>query len=118
MTIGVDQSENKSPSSRISSAIAAADQAREAYSPVFIITDFEADSEEWDYSLQSRLEDALSENRIWIKLQPQIDLQSGRIVGAEALARWVDEQRGEISPARFILQCERDRKSTRLNSSH
>ncbi|OGS47702.1 MAG: hypothetical protein A3J40_05475, partial [Erythrobacter sp. RIFCSPHIGHO2_12_FULL_63_10] len=107
MTIGVDQSDNKAPSSRISSAIAAADQAREAYHPVFIISDFEADSEEWDYSLQSRLEDALSENRIWIKLQPQIDLQSGLIVGAEALARWVDEERGEISPARFIPQCER-----------
>lgn len=107
MTIGVDQSDNKAPSSRISSAIAAADQARETYRPVFIISDFEADSEAWDYSLQARLEDALSENRIWIKLQPQIDLQSGLIVGAEALARWVDEQRGEISPARFIPQCER-----------
>lgn len=107
MTIGVDQSDNKAPSSRISSAIAAADQAREAYHPVFIISDFEADSEEWDYSLQSRLEDALSDNRIWIKLQPQINLQSGLFVGAEALARWVDEERGEISPARFIPQCER-----------
>lgn len=107
MTIGVDHSKNKSPSSRISSAIAAADQAREAYRPVFIITNFEADSETWDYSLQARLEQALTENRISIKLQPQIELQSGRIVGAEALARWVDEERGEISPARFILQCER-----------
>ncbi|WP_428028359.1 EAL domain-containing protein [Altererythrobacter sp.] len=107
MTIGVDHSNNKLPSSRISSAIAAADQARETYRPVFIITDFEADSEAWDYSLQARLEDALSENRIWIKLQPQIDLQTGLIVGAEALARWVDQQHGEISPARFILQCER-----------
>lgn len=107
MTIGVDHSKNKSPSSRISSAIAAADQAREAYRPVFIITNFEADSETWDYSLQARLEQALTENRISIKLQPQIELQSGLIVGAEALARWVDEERGEISPARFILQCER-----------
>ncbi|MFL0357130.1 EAL domain-containing protein [Erythrobacter sp. GH1-10] len=107
LTVGVDQSDNKAPSSRISSAIAAADQAREAYRPVFIITDFEADSETWDYSLQSRLENALSDNRIWIKLQPQVDLQTGLFVGSEALARWVDEERGEISPARFILQCER-----------
>src|SRR3546814_10566753 len=44
MTIGVDQSEDKSPSSRISSAIAAADQAREAYRPVFIITDLDRKS--------------------------------------------------------------------------
>src|SRR3546814_17345943 len=68
------------------------------------ISDWSSDvcSSDLDYSLQSRLEDALSENRIWIKLQPQIDLKSGRIVGAEALARWVDEQRGEIPPTRFI----------------
>lgn len=107
MTIGVDESSEKSVSSRLSAAIAAADQAREAYRPVFIISDFAADSEEWDYSLQSRLESALSEDRISIKLQPQADLRDGRIVGAEALARWVDEERGEIPPSRFILQCER-----------
>lgn len=107
MTIGVDESSEKSISSRLSAAIAAADQAREAYRPVFIISDFAADSEEWDYSLQARLEAALSEDRISIKLQPQADLRDGRIVGAEALARWVDEERGEVPPSRFILQCER-----------
>lgn len=107
MTIGADLSKGGMPSSRISSAIAAADQAREAYRPVFIITNFEADSEAWDYSLQSRLEDALTEDRISIKLQPLIELQSGQIIGAEALARWSDKERGAISPAQFILQCER-----------
>lgn len=107
MTVGVDQSFEKPMTSRLNSAIAAADQAREAYRPVFVISDFEADSEDWDYSLQSRLEDALSEDRIGIKLQPQANLQTGEIVGAESLARWVDEKHGDISPARFILQCER-----------
>ncbi|MEO0870867.1 MAG: EAL domain-containing protein [Pseudomonadota bacterium] len=107
ITIGVDQSNEGDVSNRISSAIAAADQAREAYRPVFIISDFQADSEEWDHSLQSRLENALSENRISVKLQPKIDMQSGLFVGAEALARWTDQQRGEIPPVRFIIQCER-----------
>ena len=107
ITIGVDQSKEGDVSNRISSAIAAADQAREAYRPVFIISDFQADSEEWDHSLQSRLEHALSENRISVKLQPKVDMQSGLFVGAEALARWTDQKRGEIPPVRFILQCER-----------
>ncbi|MEO0642261.1 MAG: GGDEF domain-containing phosphodiesterase [Pseudomonadota bacterium] len=107
ITIGVDQSNEGDVSNRISSAIAAADQAREAYRPVFIISDFRADSEEWDHSLQSRLEHALSENRISVKLQPKVDMQSGLFVGAEALARWTDQERGEIPPVRFILQCER-----------
>ncbi len=107
LTIGVDCSLDKPLHARISSAIAAADQAREAYRPVFIINDFETDSEQWDYSLQARLETALSEDRISIKLQPKAEMETGRIVGAEALARWVDEQKGEISPAQFVPQCER-----------
>jgi len=107
ITVGVDQSLDGDAANRISSAIAAADQAREAYRPVFIISDFQADSEEWDHSLQSRLESALSENRISVKLQPKVEMQSGLFVGAEALARWTDQQRGEIPPIRFILQCER-----------
>ena len=107
MTMGVDSSRSSSSSSRLSSAIAAADQAREAYRPVFVISDLQSDQEEWDYSLQARLESALSEDRISIKIQPQAELRDGKIVGVEALARWVDEEKGEISPARFILQCER-----------
>ena len=107
MTIGVDQDANRTVSNRLSSAIAAADRAREAYRPVFMITDFQSDREDWDYSLQTRLEHALSHDRIDIALQPQFDLASGEIVGAEALARWFDEKQGQIPPERFIGQCER-----------
>lgn len=105
MTIGVDQSTEKTVSNRLSSAIAAADQAREAYRPVFIISDLQ--DEDWDHSLQSRLEQALSQDRIDIALQPQIDLGSGAIVAAESLARWYDQELGQISPDRFIGHCER-----------
>lgn len=107
MTIGVDQDAYRTVSNRLSSAIAAADRAREAYRPVFMITDFQSDREDWDYSLQTRLEHALSHDRIDIALQPQFDLVSGDIVGAEALARWFDEEQGQIPPERFIGQCER-----------
>ena len=107
MTFGIDDTGGRTPSNRLSSAIAAADQAREAYRPVFLISDLATDTEDWDYSLQSRLEEALSENRIGIQLQPQSDLASGEIVAAEALARWVDRERGDVPPARFISQCER-----------
>ena len=107
MTLGVDQDAYRTVSNRLSSAIAAADRAREAYRPVFMITDFQSDREDWDYSLQTRLEHALSHDRIDIALQPQFDLASGDIVGAEALARWFDEEQGQIPPERFIGQCER-----------
>ena len=38
--------------------------------------------------------------------QPKVDLQSGRIVGAEALARWIHPQYGIIAPLAFIPQLE------------
>ncbi|MBY0572524.1 MAG: EAL domain-containing protein, partial [Undibacterium sp.] len=34
--------------------------------------------------------------------QPQIDMRTGRLVGAEALARWIHPQHGVISPYAFI----------------
>ncbi len=34
--------------------------------------------------------------------QPKVDFQTGRIVGAEALARWIHPQQGVVSPYAFI----------------
>jgi EAL domain-containing protein (putative c-di-GMP-specific phosphodiesterase class I) len=45
---------------------------------------------------------ALVQGRFRLHYQPQIDLASGRIVGAEALIRWRDPELGEISPGEFI----------------
>ena len=45
---------------------------------------------------------ALEHGEFFLQYQPQVDLRSDRIVGAEALARWTHPDRGEIVPARFI----------------
>ena len=45
---------------------------------------------------------ALSSNNIRPHFQPIVDLQSGRILGAEALARWQDQGEAWISPIIFI----------------
>lgn len=49
-----------------------------------------------------RLETALAAGRLQLHYQPQVHLPSGRVMGAEALARWHDPEWGTMSPAEFI----------------
>lgn len=55
-----------------------------------------------DLELHNRLKNALAEERLELFYQPQIDIESGRVIGAEALLRWYDEQLGQVPPDRFI----------------
>ena len=45
---------------------------------------------------------ASERNEFVVHYQPEIDLQTGMIVGAEALVRWKDPDRGMIPPMEFI----------------
>jgi diguanylate cyclase (GGDEF)-like protein len=45
---------------------------------------------------------AIESGGLALHYQPQVDIESGRIVGLEALVRWNHVQRGPISPALFI----------------
>jgi len=53
-------------------------------------------------TLLGDLREAIQRHSIDIALQPKIDLESGRIVGAEALARWDHRGKGPVPPAEFI----------------
>ena len=52
--------------------------------------------------MESRLRSAINLGQLYCVYQPQLELSSGRIVGAEVLLRWHDEQLGQVSPAEFI----------------
>ncbi len=52
--------------------------------------------------LEARLRQALAEGHLRLYYQPQIEIATGQLIGAEALLRWFDPVEGMISPARFI----------------
>ena len=52
--------------------------------------------------LENRLRRALVERQFRVYYQPQVEIGSGRIIGAEALVRWQDPEHGLIPPIRFI----------------
>jgi diguanylate cyclase (GGDEF)-like protein/PAS domain S-box-containing protein len=53
-------------------------------------------------SIENSLRKGLERGEFVLYYQPQVDLESGSIVGMEALIRWNVAERGIISPAAFI----------------
>ncbi len=52
--------------------------------------------------VRSRLRRALEDGEFLLHYQPQVDLVTGGIVGAEALLRWRHPYRGILSPGEFV----------------
>jgi diguanylate cyclase (GGDEF)-like protein len=57
--------------------------------------------------LLSAMRVAIAQEHFTLSYQPQFDLLTGRLVGAEALIRWKHAELGNISPVRFIPLAER-----------
>ncbi|MGB4498476.1 MAG: EAL domain-containing protein [Methylococcaceae bacterium] len=53
-------------------------------------------------ALEMRLRKAIEQQEFQVFYQPQVEISTGKIIGAEALVRWIDPQQGLISPIHFI----------------
>jgi EAL domain-containing protein (putative c-di-GMP-specific phosphodiesterase class I) len=53
-------------------------------------------------ALENDLHEAISKNQFQLYYQPLVNLQTGHIVGSEALIRWLHPEHGFISPVNFI----------------
>ena len=56
--------------------------------------------------IKTSLCDALQREEFQVYYQPQVNIQTGKIMSAEALIRWLHPEKGLISPAQFIPSAE------------
>lgn len=114
VTFGTDAGGDRSLANRIGATLVAADEAAveglrwKAYDPAKL-----ADAE-WKLSLLGRLDAAIDSGEIWVAYQPQLELATGRICGAEALVRWSHPEKGEVSPQEFVLAAEQHDRIDKL----
>lgn len=62
---------------------------------------------EYRFQIEQYLRQAIEHQELSLVYQPQIQLNTGKIVGVEALSRWHHPQLGDVSPSDFITTAER-----------
>lgn len=72
----------------------------------FFVENMNANTQE-QVKLQGQLHSAVKNQEFVLHYQPQIDIPTGRIIGAEALIRWQHPERGLVPPGMFISLAER-----------
>jgi EAL domain-containing protein (putative c-di-GMP-specific phosphodiesterase class I) len=51
---------------------------------------------------------------VWVAYQPKLDIETRRIVGAEALARWTHPEKGPIAASEFVAAAEQHNRIGKL----
>lgn len=114
IAFGVDVTTERSLPNRLGSALVAAEEAAAEGLRWKGYDRERLKDAEWKLSLLGRLDLAIENGEVWVAFQPKLDLVSGRIIGAEALARWTHPDKGDISPQDFVLLAEQNNRIERL----
>lgn len=61
-----------------------------------------SDALNWEHYIASGMERAMKMGEFLVHLQPQYDMRSGKIIGAEALARWQHPSKGLMPAGQFV----------------
>jgi EAL domain-containing protein (putative c-di-GMP-specific phosphodiesterase class I)/CHASE2 domain-containing sensor protein len=106
ISFGVEIGSGRSLANRLASALVAAEEAAHdglkwKYHDPGTFAD-----KSWKLSMLSQLDSAIDKGEVWIALQPQLDLKTRRIIGAEALARWTHPEKGPIAASEFVAAAE------------
>ncbi len=78
-------------------------QAKQAGKNRYHVFDAEQDrSVRGHHERLTQLQDAMTRHEFKLYYQPKVNMRSGEVIGAEALIRWQDPQRGLLVPADFL----------------
>ena len=114
LSFGAELGSTRSLGNRIGSAVLAADEAWNEGLRWKLHDPARQEEVNWRVSLLGELDQAIDQGEVWLAYQPQYDIQRGRIVGAEALARWTHPHKGPISPAEFVAAAENNGRIAKL----
>jgi len=114
LTFGVELGSRRPNASRLGSALVAADEAWDQGLRWKYHDPARQEEASWRLSLLGELDAAIDKGEVWIAYQPQYDLRRGKVIGAEALARWTHPDKGPISPAEFVAAAEQQGRITKL----
>ena len=106
ISFGVEIGSGRSLANRLGSALVAAEEAAHAGLKWKVHDPEKLEDASWKLSILSQLDAAIDKNEVWIAFQPQLDLTTRKIVGAEALARWTHPEKGPIAASEFVAAAE------------
>jgi diguanylate cyclase (GGDEF)-like protein len=102
-TIGIALARDGSrPADLISEAVSAMRQAKRHHTRTKVARDDYGRLAATQLRLRDAMRGAVERGEISVAYQPMVDLDSGRVIAYEALARWHHPELGEIAPAQFI----------------
>jgi EAL domain-containing protein (putative c-di-GMP-specific phosphodiesterase class I) len=114
VTFGVEIGSGRTIGQRLNTALVAADEAASEGLKWKYHDPERMKEATWRLSLLSQLDQAIDNGEVWTAFQPQLDLRSGRLRGAEALARWTHPEKGPISPLEFVTAAEQGGRIEKL----
>jgi EAL domain-containing protein (putative c-di-GMP-specific phosphodiesterase class I) len=94
------------PSLLLRRADAAMYRAKEHRLGVVVATEGDLEEGRQRLTVAEELRVALAEGQLRCAYQPKVDLETGRVVGVEALLRWQHPERGLVEPEQFLVAAE------------
>ncbi len=106
IAFGVEVGSGRSLANRLASALVAAEEAAHDGLKWKFHDPESLQEASWKLSILSELDSAIDRGEVWVAYQPKLEIESRRIIGAEALARWTHPEKGPIAASEFVAAAE------------